>query len=94
MDKSQKLRKHFYISGRVQGVGFRYRAFYATQSLGLTGWVKNLDDGRVEMEAQGLEDDITRLLKKLEQGSFIRIESCEARNIPVEEENGFRITGD
>ena len=42
------LRKHIYFSGRVQGVGFRYRSYYIAQSLGLTGWVTNLWDGRVE----------------------------------------------
>ena len=47
------VRKHIYFSGRVQGVGFRYRSYYIAQSLGLTGWVTNLWDGRVEMEVQG-----------------------------------------
>ena len=44
------VRKHIFFSGDVQGVGFRYRSFYIAQSLGLTGWVENLWDGRVEME--------------------------------------------
>ncbi|MFQ8842418.1 MAG: acylphosphatase [Clostridium fessum] len=42
------VRKHIFFSGNVQGVGFRYRSFYIAQSLGLTGWVENLWDGRVE----------------------------------------------
>lgn len=49
------IRKHIYFSGRVQGVGFRYQAAYYARSLGLTGWVRNLSDGRVEMEIQGRE---------------------------------------
>ena len=49
----EKIRKHFYFSGRVQGVGFRYRSYYIAQSMGLTGWVRNLWDDRVEMEVQG-----------------------------------------
>ena len=52
------VRKHIYFSGRVQGVGFRYRSYYIAQSLGLTGWVTNLWDGRVEMEVQGQPLDI------------------------------------
>ena len=48
-----KVRKHFYFSGRVQGVGFRWQAHRICLSLGLTGYVQNLWDGRVEMEAQG-----------------------------------------
>ena len=39
------VRKHIYFSGRVQGVGFRYRSYYIAQSLGVTGWVTNLWDG-------------------------------------------------
>ncbi len=47
------VRKHIYFYGRVQGVGFRYRAYYMAQPLNLTGWVKNLWDDRVEMEVRG-----------------------------------------
>lgn len=48
-----KVRKHIYFSGRVQGVGFRYHAYRIATALGLTGWVQNLYDDRVEMEVQG-----------------------------------------
>ena len=54
----EKIRKHFYFSGRVQGVGFRYRSYYIAQSMGLTGWVRNLWDDRVEMEVQGTREEI------------------------------------
>ena len=50
-----KVRKHFYFSGDVQMVGFRYQAKYAADDLGLTGWVCNLCDGRVEMEVRSEE---------------------------------------
>ena len=49
----KEIRKHLIFSGRVQGVGFRYRAMNIAQMLGLTGWVKNRWDGKVEMEVQG-----------------------------------------
>lgn len=49
----EKIRKHIISSGTVQGVGFRYRSYYIAQSLGLTGWVCNRWDDRVEMEVQG-----------------------------------------
>ena len=47
------IRKHYWFSGRVQGVGFRYRACYIASSLGVTGWVRNNWDDRVEMAARG-----------------------------------------
>lgn len=47
-----KIRKHIVFYGRVQGVGFRYYAVNKANQLGLTGWVKNLPNGTVEMEVQ------------------------------------------
>ena len=51
---SGMIRKHILFYGRVQGVGFRYHATYKASLLGLTGWVRNLEDGSVEMEVQGM----------------------------------------
>lgn len=60
--------KHYLISGRVQGVGFR--AFTAHQAAGLqlTGWVRNLNDGRVEALIQGPNERQEKLLKVLSKG--------------------------
>ena len=69
-----KVRKHIYFSGQVQGVGFRYRATNAARANGLTGWVDNLWDGRVEMEVQGELSQIEEMIQKIQSGSFIRIE--------------------
>lgn len=89
-----KVRKHIYFSGRVQGVGFRYSAIYLARPLGLTGWVENLWDGRVEMEVQGDEDAIAELLRGLRTQRFIIIDDIEIRTIPlVEDERGFRTKG-
>ena len=84
------VRKHIIFSGRVQGVGFRYTACYLASSLGLTGWVKNLWDGDVEMEVQGDEASMARLVERLHQGRFIRIERMETEMIPVIKESSFR----
>ncbi len=57
------VRKTYLFLRQGPGVGFRYRSYYIAQSLGLTGWVTNLWDGRVEMEVQGQTFDIQELLK-------------------------------
>ena len=57
-----KVRKHIFFYGRVQGVGFRYYSVNKARQLGLTGWVRNLYDGSVEMEVQGPERVIDELI--------------------------------
>lgn len=86
-----KVRKHMYVSGRVQGVGFRYHAYRIATSLGLTGWVKNLYDNRVEMEVQGEARVIRELVAELSKQRFIRIEAVDETELPVKEEQEFRI---
>ena len=83
------IRKHYWFSGRVQGVGFRYRACYIASSLGVTGWVRNNWDDRVEMEAQGTREELARMVEMLYRQSFIGIEGIEDKIIPVEVESGF-----
>lgn len=58
-------RVHIYYEGRVQGVGFRFTAEYIAQDLKITGWVKNLSDGRVELLAEGPEDSLQELLTRI-----------------------------
>ena len=85
------VRKHIFFSGNVQGVGFRYRSFYIAQSLGLTGWVENLGDGRGEMEVQGSEVSIREMLARIQQQRWINVTDMEITEIPCEEERGFKI---
>jgi acylphosphatase len=47
------MRRHLFYSGRVQGVGFRYTAQRIARSFAVTGWVRNLPDGRVELIVEG-----------------------------------------
>ena len=68
-----EIRKHFYFSGRVQGVGFRYQATRLARGFGLTGYVMNLWDGRVEMEVQGEESRIWDLITALHRQPYIEI---------------------
>lgn len=92
MEKWEKIRRHIYVSGRVQGVGFRFRTQHFAVGLGLTGWVKNLDDGRVEMEVQGTEEGIRQLLGYLRQEHPIVIQDICSVDISVKDEKGFRVT--
>ena len=85
-----KARKRIYFSGRVQGVGFRFTADGLARQLGLTGYVKNLYDGRVEMEVQGAEDAIAQMLAELRTDRYIRIERVDMTDKPVIPE--FRFT--
>ena len=84
-----KIRKHIIFYGRVQGVGFRYYAVNKANQLGLTGWVRNLPDGTVEMEGQGNEPSIDELIIFLQNRTYIWIERLDARSIPLIEEFGF-----
>ena len=86
------IREHFIFDGRVQGVGFRYRARYVASELGITGWVRNEWDGTVEMEAQGEADVIDALVWALDQGRLIRIEGIDSQEKSVDKkETDFRI---
>ncbi|MBF0490600.1 MAG: acylphosphatase [Candidatus Omnitrophica bacterium] len=67
------VRAHVIFSGTVQGVGFRYTAQRMAGSLRLTGWVKNLSDGRVELVAEGTREQIENFLYKLDKHFETRI---------------------
>lgn len=83
------VRRHYRFTGQVQGVGFRYRARYAADGMCVTGWVKNEWDGSVEMEVQGTEEAINRMLAMINRSSYIRIDSIECRDIPLKERETF-----
>jgi len=66
MSEPKQLRAR--VAGRVQGVGFRYYAEREARRLGLTGWVRNLPDGAVEVLAEGDEESLQRMLSWLGEG--------------------------
>ncbi|MCC8046409.1 MAG: acylphosphatase [Clostridiales bacterium] len=87
-----KIREKIHFHGRVQGVGFRFKAKWAANALGLTGWVKNEWDRSVSVEVQGYEESIHRMLEQLNSDPYIRIEWMDTDKIPViEDEKGFRV---
>lgn len=86
-----KIRRHYIFYGRVQGVGFRWRAYHAAARSGVTGHVRNLIDGSVEMEAEGSEENIDRMLADISASRFISIEDMDVKNIPLLGDSSFYI---
>ena len=58
---------HVFYSGRVQGVGFRFTVLDLAGGLGVSGWVSNLADGRVELLAQGQKGKLDELLNRIQE---------------------------
>jgi acylphosphatase len=59
---------HIVVSGMVQGVGFRYFVLHHARQLGLTGWVRNLPNGDVEMTAEGNREAVENLIAQVRRG--------------------------
>jgi len=78
-----KKRIRYTFTGFVQGVGFRYRAYHAANSLGLTGWVRNEPDGSVTVEVQGEDPGISAMLEAIEKGRYIEIETVSSAELPL-----------
>ena len=73
-------RLHVFYAGRVQGVGFRATADEAARRLMVTGWVKNLRDGRVEVIVEGDEELLLQFLEQIRTGPMRNfIQSVEVR---------------
>jgi acylphosphatase len=88
----QKTARRYFIRGTVQGVGYRYFAERAANQLGVTGYVCNLDDGRVEVYAAGTEDQLSRLAGMLRLGPrFADVRGVEEQEAPVTATAGFHI---
>lgn len=68
MSEPARRRVHALVSGRVQGVGFRFFVVRQAQRLGLAGWVRNLPDGRVEFEAEGPAGSVDALVHAVQTG--------------------------
>jgi len=82
----------FVVSGRVQGVGYRYFALKEAQALGLAGYARNLDDGRVEVVAEGADSALASLEGRLKEGpSFARVEAVEKAATADRGDQGFHI---
>lgn len=75
------VRVRVFVSGRVQGVAYRFYAEKYANALGITGWVRNLADGRVEVLAEGSRPEIEAFLERLREGPRLaRVQGFDVRS--------------
>lgn len=81
-----------YFSGRVQGVGFRYQVLQIAKGFEVAGYVQNLPDGRVILEAEGTRDEVSAFIAEVEEEMSGFIKNVEKRGAPRKQEFfGFTI---
>lgn len=86
------IRKHVTVRGEVQGVGFRWNTRAEARRLGVCGWVRNQRDGSVEVELEGSENAVGRMLDWLRHGPrYARVDGLDVTTVPPLGETGFRI---
>lgn len=92
MSGSSRTRAHVYVSGHVQGVYYRATTRDTARDLGVDGWVKNLDDGRVEAVFEGPRDDVKSMVEWCHDGSpMASVRDVEVTYEEPSGETGFRI---
>ena len=80
MSGAEMVRAHIFVSGVVQGVGFRWSMQRVARRLGVKGWVRNLPDGRVEAVLEGPRDRVEELIEWAKRGpSLAVVENVEVR---------------
>ncbi|MCC6175085.1 MAG: acylphosphatase [Chloroflexi bacterium] len=91
-DDPGRARVHVWISGNVQGVGFRYATEALAERLGLGGWVRNLGDGRVEAVFEGPAAEVARAVAWCREGpSGAWVLDVDSRPESPLGETGFRL---
>ncbi len=86
--------RRFVVSGRVQGVGFRWFVEREAAQIGLTGWVRNCEDGDVEVMATGTREQLSTLRQKLQQGPRAsRVDHVVESQAPLLSAKSFHIEG-
>jgi acylphosphatase len=95
--RAEKQAKRFFVSGRVQGVGYRYFAMDTAEQLSVTGYAKNLADGRVEVYAIGSSDQLRNFARELRRGPTLAavadVAEAEAE-VLLAFSSGFSVTFD
>ncbi|MCM1528648.1 MAG: acylphosphatase [Alistipes sp.] len=85
------MRRHYIFRGYVQGVGFRWKAKHLAALHSVTGYVRNLYDGTVELEAEGREENIDMLIQGLMNDRYIEITDQSFCSVPDEGSRNFEI---
>jgi acylphosphatase len=90
---SHFVRRQVSVTGRVQGVGFRYFARSAAGRIGVEGFVRNMPDGSVQAEVQGRPEEVDQFLDAVRQGPpGSRVDQVSVTELPAEEgKEGFEI---
>lgn len=84
------IRKYILVTGRVQGVGFRWFAKRTACGLGLAGYARNRADGGVELEVQGEEAAVEQFVDAMSAGpGYARVDAVETRTLPPADVSGF-----
>ena len=92
MSRKPETAKRWFVRGRVQGVGYRYFAQHAASTLGLTGYARNLDDGRVEVYAVGPEDKLSEMAGLLYNGPrWADVRGVDEQEAEVRRNSSFEI---
>jgi acylphosphatase len=82
----------YFIQGRVQGIGYRYFVLREAERLGISGFTRNLPDGRVEVVAEGRDEDLAALEGRLKEGpAFSDVSNVERVPIAPRGDQGFQI---
>jgi acylphosphatase len=90
----QRETRRYVVSGRVQGVGFRWFVEREAATLGITGWVRNRDDGRVEVMATGTQEQLGALNARLSEGPrAARVDEVAVSSAPFLDAKSFGIEG-
>lgn len=88
--KNKLIRIHVLVSGKVQGVFFRDNALKKARKENLTGWVRNLNNGKVEIEAEGDRESLERFVQFLWKGPVnAQVENVSSKEIPLKEDDAF-----
>lgn len=91
-DMNRKIAKRWFVSGRVQGVGFRFFVQHKATALGVNGWARNTDEGGVEVYAIGDAEKLSELAASLHVGPRMsEVRHVEEREESITDLSGFSI---